>query len=90
MKRGVKHVSGECKENDFDCIIKNACPGAGACGGMYTANTMASAIEVMGFTLPNNSSTPAVSSEKLNDINRIGGARKSLIDLRFKTSRYNI
>ena len=84
MKRGGEHVSGELKKNDFDCIIKNACPGAGACGGMYTANTMASAIEVMGFTLPNNSSTPAVSSEKLNDINRIGGAIKNLIDLDLK------
>jgi dihydroxy-acid dehydratase len=79
-----EHVSGELKKNDFDCIIKNACPGAGACGGMYTANTMASAIEVMGFTLPNNSSTPAVSSEKLNDIKRIGGAMKNLIDLDLK------
>ena len=79
-----EHVSGKLKKNDFDCIIKNACPGAGACGGMYTANTMASAIEVMGFTLPNNSSTPAVSREKLKDIDRIGGAMKNLIDLDLK------
>jgi dihydroxy-acid dehydratase len=79
-----EHVSGKLKKNDFDCIIKNACPGAGACGGMYTANTMASAIEVMGFTLPNNSSTPAVSREKLKDIHRIGGAMKNLIDLDLK------
>ena len=79
-----EHVSGKLKKNDFDCIIKNACPGAGACGGMYTANTMASAIEVMGFTLPNNSSTPAVSREKLKDIDRIGGAMKYLIDLDLK------
>ena len=63
---------------------KNACPGAGACGGMYTANTMASAIEVMGFNLPNNSSIPAVSTEKLKDINRIGGAMRNLIDLDLK------
>ena len=79
-----EHVSEKLKKNDFDCIIKNACPGAGACGGMYTANTMASAIEVMGFTLPNNSSTPAVSREKLKDIDRIGGAMKNLIDLDLK------
>ena len=77
-------VSGKINQKDFDCIIKNACPGAGACGGMYTANTMASAIEVMGFTLPNNSSTPAVSKEKLNDIQRIGIAMKNLIDLDLK------
>ena len=77
-------VSGKINQKDFDCIIKNACPGAGACGGMYTANTMASAIEVMGFSLPNNSSTPAVSKEKLNDIQRIGIAMKNLIDLDLK------
>ena len=71
-------VSGKIDEKEFQCIIKNACPGAGACGGMYTANTMASAIEVMGFSLPNNSSIPAVSNEKINDVNRIGKLLKIL------------
>ena len=51
---------------------------------MYTANTMASAIEVMGFSLPNNSSTPAVSNEKINDVKRIGKAIKNLIGLDLK------
>jgi len=46
------------EEQRFD-VVRNACPGAGACGGMYTANTMASAIEAMGMTLPYSSSTPA-------------------------------
>ena len=72
-------VSGKIDEEEFQCIIKKACPGAGACGGMYTANTMASAIEAMGFCLPNNSSTPAVSKEKNNDVARIGLAIKNLI-----------
>ncbi|MAW82943.1 MAG: dihydroxy-acid dehydratase [Crocinitomicaceae bacterium] len=77
-------VSGKINEKEFQCIIKKACPGAGACGGMYTANTMASAIEVMGFSLPNNSSTPAVSNEKINDVKRIGKAIKNLIKLDLK------
>ena len=77
-------VSGKIDEKEFQCIIKNACPGAGACGGMYTANTMASAIEVMGFSLPNNSSIPAVSNEKINDVNRIGKTIKNLIELDLK------
>ena len=63
-------VAGKMDQNEFQCIIENACPGAGACGGMYTANTMASAIEAMGFCLPNNSSTPATSNEKFYDIHR--------------------
>ena len=72
-------VSGKIDDNEFQCIIKKACPGAGACGGMYTANTMASAIEAMGFCLPNNSSIPAVSKQKNNDVTRIGLAIKNLI-----------
>ena len=72
-------VSGKIDEEEFQCIIKKACPGAGACGGMYTANTMASAIEAMGFCLPNNSSIPAVSKQKNNDVIRIGLAIKNLI-----------
>ena len=65
-------VAGKISNKDFQCIIENACPGAGACGGMYTANTMASAIEAMGFCLPNNSSTPATSNEKPLDVERVG------------------
>ena len=79
-------VAGKMDQNEFQCIIENACPGAGACGGMYTANTMASAIEAMGFCLPNNSSTPATSNEKFYDIHRIGSAMKYLIENDIKPS----
>jgi dihydroxy-acid dehydratase len=57
-------VAGTMKEEEFQCIIKKSIPGAGACGGMYTANTMASAIEALGMALPYNSSNPAIGSEK--------------------------
>ena len=57
-------VAGSIDEKEFKNVIKNACPGAGACGGMYTANTMASAIEALGMALPYNSSNPAISREK--------------------------
>ena len=79
-------VAGKMDQNEFQCIIENACPGAGACGGMYTANTMASAIEAMGFCLPNNSSTPATSNEKFYDVHRIGSAMKYLIENDIKPS----
>lgn len=57
-------IAGKISEEDFKGIIKNACPGAGACGGMYTANTMAIAIEALGMSLPYSSSNPAISQEK--------------------------
>jgi dihydroxy-acid dehydratase len=57
-------IAGQLDENDFKGIIQHACPGAGACGGMYTANTMASAIEALGMSLPFSSSNPALSVEK--------------------------
>ncbi|MCH5683823.1 dihydroxy-acid dehydratase [Niabella sp. W65] len=57
-------IAGNLDEADFQGIVKNSCPGAGACGGMYTANTMASAIEAMGMSLPYSSSNPALSEEK--------------------------
>jgi dihydroxy-acid dehydratase len=57
-------LAGNLEEEDFQGVIKNACPGAGACGGMYTANTMASAIEALGMSLPYSSSYPATSDEK--------------------------
>ena len=79
-------VAGKIDQKEFQCVIENACPGAGACGGMYTANTMASAIEAMGFCLPNNSSTPAVSDGKLDDVNRIGNSMKYLIENNIKPS----
>src|SRR5918997_6732149 len=57
-------LAGNLSDDDFKNIVKNSCPGAGACGGMYTANTMASAIEAMGMALPYSSSNPAVSKDK--------------------------
>ncbi|RYD91404.1 MAG: dihydroxy-acid dehydratase, partial [Sphingobacteriales bacterium] len=59
-----KKIAGNLNDEDFKGIIQNACPGAGACGGMYTANTMASAIEALGMSLPYSSSNPALSKEK--------------------------
>ncbi len=60
-------LAGELDEADFKGIIQHACPGAGACGGMYTANTMASAIEALGMSLPYSSSNPALSAEKMQE-----------------------
>ena len=64
-------VSGAIDDATFKDIVQHACPGPGACGGMYTANTMASAIEAMGMTLPYNSSNPANSSEKVINVKRL-------------------
>ena len=60
--------------------VKNACPGAGACGGMYTANTMASAIEALGMSLPYSSSNPALSSNKKIECFDTGKAIKTLLE----------
>jgi dihydroxy-acid dehydratase len=60
-------IAGTLEEADFQGIVRNSCPGPGACGGMYTANTMASAIEALGMSLPYSSSNPALSAEKKNE-----------------------
>ena len=73
-------VAGTINEARFKEVIHNACPGAGACGGMYTANTMASAIEVLGLSLPYNSSNPAVSPEKIDECVAAGKAMRLLIE----------
>ena len=72
-------VAGKINENEYKNVIQNACPGAGACGGMYTANTMASAIEALGMSLPFSSSNPAVSQEKIEDCKAVGLAMRKLI-----------
>ena len=72
-------VAGKIDENEYKKVIQNACPGAGACGGMYTANTMASAIEALGMSLPFSSSNPAVSQEKIQDCKAVGKAMRQLI-----------
>ena len=77
-------VAGEIDETEYKAIIKRAIPGAGACGGMYTANTMASAIEAMGFALPYNSSIPAENPSKLSESERTALAMKNLLELDLK------
>ena len=73
-------VAGIIDETQYKKVIRNACPGAGACGGMYTANTMASAIEALGMSLPYSSSNPAVSKEKIKDCKAVGAALRQLIE----------
>lgn len=73
-------TTGAITPEDFKEIVKNACPGAGACGGMYTANTMASAIETLGMSLPGSASSPAVSGEKEDECLRIGKAMRNLLE----------
>lgn len=75
-----KKIKKEITPEDFKGIIKNACPGAGACGGMYTANTMAAAIEALGMSLPGSSSNPATSVVKGLESKSLGNALKVLIE----------
>jgi dihydroxy-acid dehydratase len=77
-------LCGAITEQERSNIVRNSCPGAGACGGMYTANTMASAIEVMGMSLPYSSSTPAEDPAKLEECHRAGLAIKNLLELDLK------
>lgn len=78
--------AGNISEEDYIGIIKNSCPGAGACGGMYTANTMSSAIEALGMALPYGSSNPAVSKEKAQECEDIGKAIRHLLEIDLKPS----
>lgn len=73
-------ISGRIDDNERLEIVKKACPGAGACGGMYTANTMASAIEAMGMSLPYSSSTPAVDPGKIEECLNAGKAIRYLLE----------
>ena len=77
-------IAGEIDEAEYKEIIKRSIPGAGACGGMYTANTMASSIECMGMALPYNSSIPAVNPNKLSEAERTAKAIKNLLELDLK------
>ena len=79
-------LAGELDEADFKGIIQHACPGAGACGGMYTANTMASAIEALGMSLPYSSSNPALSPEKKQECVDAGKAIYHLLEKDIKPS----
>ncbi|MDE3740273.1 dihydroxy-acid dehydratase [Maribacter polysaccharolyticus] len=73
-------VAGTMEESDYRSIIKKSIPGAGACGGMYTANTMASAIEALGMSLPYNSSNPAISNDKEAECLAAGAQMRVLIE----------
>ena len=79
-------MAGEIDEEEYREVIKRAIPGAGACGGMYTANTMASAIEALGMALPYNSSNPAISSNKKEECEKVGAALRHLIENDIKPS----
>jgi len=73
-------IAGKIDEDQRHAIVRHSCPGAGACGGMYTANTMASAIEAMGMSLPYSSSTPADTPEKLEECFQAGAAIRNLLE----------
>ena len=75
-----KKFKNAISDEDFKGVIKNSCPGPGACGGMYTANTMASAIEALGMSLPYSSSNPAVSQDKLQECEDAGKAIRILLE----------
>jgi len=79
-------ICGNLSEEDYQGIIKHTCPGAGACGGMYTANTMASAIEALGMSLPYSSSNPAISPEKKQECLDAGKFIKILLEKDIKPS----
>ena len=79
-------IAGKLSEEDFKGIVMHSCPGAGACGGIYTANTMASAIEALGMSLPYSSSNPALSDAKKNECHAAGAAILLLLEKDIKPS----
>jgi dihydroxy-acid dehydratase len=79
-------VAGTMSEDEYQNIVEKACPGAGACGGMYTANTMASSIEALGMALPFNSSNPALSDAKKEESVKAGEALRLLLEKDIKPS----
>lgn len=81
-----KKIAGQLDEADFKGIVMHSCPGAGACGGMYTANTMSSAIEALGMSLPYSSSNPALSEDKKRECDEAGKAIRILLEKDIKPS----
>jgi dihydroxy-acid dehydratase len=73
-------IAGKIDDSARQAIVRSSCPGPGACGGMYTANTMASAIEALGMSLPYSSSTPAVDPQKLEECFQAGAAIRNLLE----------
>lgn len=81
-----KKIAGQLDDADFKGIVMNSCPSAGACGGMYTANTMSSAIEALGMSLPYSSSNPALSEDKKRECVEAGKAIRLLLEKDIKPS----
>ena len=81
-----QRLAGTISPDDFDRIVRLSCPGPGACGGMFTANTMASVIEVMGMSLPCSSSNPAASPDKVEECRRAGAAIRLLLERNLRPS----
>lgn len=79
-----QRMANNMSDEDYSGIIKNAIPGPGACGGMYTANTMSSAIEAMGMSLPSSASNPAESDDKKQETYRVGQAVRHLLEVDLK------
>ena len=79
--------AGNITEEDFQGVVESAIPGPGACGGMYTANTMASAIEAMGMSLPYNASNPAISEDKQQELLSVGQAMRNLLEKDIRPSQ---
>src|SRR4029078_5704267 len=75
-----EYIAGRMNEQDRKDVVRHSCPGAGACGGMYTANTMANAIEAMGMSLPYSSSIPAEYPDKMEECFRAGAAIRNLLE----------
>ena len=75
-----EYLAGKIDDEEREQIVEHACPGPGACGGMYTANTMASAIEALGMSLPYSSSTPAVDADKIKECHEAGKAIRHLLE----------
>lgn len=81
-----EYIANRISEEERQDIVRNACPGAGACGGMYTANTMATAIETLGMSLPYSSSSPAESPEKKRECAQVGQAMRRLLEQNIRPS----
>ena len=79
-----EYVAGKIDDEERKEIVKKSCPGAGACGGMYTANTMASAIEALGMSLPFSASIPAEDPDKVDECHRSGDAILNLLEMDLK------
>lgn len=75
-----QYIAGQITEEEREQIVRHSIPGAGACGGMYTANTMASAIEALGMSLPYSASIPAESPEKIDECRRAGAVVRNLLE----------